>query len=313
MTETKAEIRARRDAARRKAFAAALRTVLQARRIPASGAVVAAVLKASDRWVHPNTISQWLEEERKPHQASLALLAEGLELTANEQALLQTAVSGRKRSSLSTITLRDAFSREQINHGRGNETVHWTYAVGNEPEGDRVVEERLTPVGDEPFQFAGVAIGQLRGQPAFGILDLAAIDLRIQARLESAPTVPIGVSATVLEHDEASHQHRLGITFSKPIRNDVVRWRIRFRWPDMWDSVRSDGYGSGRLGTTGVTSATVTMDADVARFPDFGLVRIEPAEAGTVSRRVDGSRVVASWTVKSPPSALRFRVLTTVT
>lgn len=313
MIEPEAEIRAKRIAARRKAFAAALRTVLEARQIPAKGGAAAAILKTRGRWVNPYRIDRWLKEEATVRQASIGQLVEGLDLTATERALLQTAASGRKRSSLSTVVLRDAFSREQINRGRTNEAVHWSYVVGNEPEGDRVLEERLTPVGDEPFQFAGVAIGQLLGQPAFDILDLAAIDLRIEAKLESAPNVPIGVSASVLEYDVVSHQHRLGITFSKPIRNDVVRWRIRFRWPDMWDSVRSHGHGSGQLGTAGASSAKVTMKADTTRFPNFDLIRLEPVEAGTVSRRVEGGYLVASWTVKHPPPVLGFRVVTTAT
>jgi hypothetical protein len=188
--------------------------------------------------------------------------------------------------------------------------VTWHYNIGLDDDGDLCYEHRVTHANADGLVAASFGPGQL-GSGTFNLLELPRLNMRVSARRRrGSEWEPIATALQQVEIELGSNRFRSVALFLPALVDEDFVWRVSYRWPGLWRSLRAHGHARGSLALgdspSYVTTAEVVLSAAVSAFPDLDLV---PAtEVGNVRRQVDRDRIDVRWIVPQPPPQIQFEI-----
>ncbi|HSH61435.1 MAG TPA: hypothetical protein VK988_17690 [Acidimicrobiales bacterium] len=296
------------ESERRKRYAAALRAMCKLRGIAPTGYALAKFLRAAGHPVHANTLDKHLKGERYPRGSTVEKILRGLSATDAERTLLLSPGPSPARPSV--LSWRDALVHG-VDKGREREEVAWWHRVGLTDDGDLCIEQRRTVVGTGGLQAVSFGPGQL-GNLAFDLLDTSRLGLQVHAqRLSRDGLHPVPAAAHVVQVEPQANRYGMIVRFGQIISPvETLVWRVSYRWPGLWRSLRLKGTSSSNLNFSeppSVIKMTVEVVAALEEFGDLVLLRLSP-DSGTLEQREAGNDRQIRWVVHSPPSSVRFQL-----
>lgn len=281
----------------------ALVTVLESHGIPADASVLAKLLERHGRPIHRDNLAKALRGETRPHWTTIESILDVVGATALERRMVRRAWAPWADPT-STITPIDALGgSKEMNRGRSKEVVLWRYRIGDTDNDDICAELRETLTGPDGLKLATFGPGQTQ-EPIFDMDDLPQRDFQVDAMRMSGSPRRVPASLHLLGIEPAEHRYRLAVQFSGLEGNEIVRWKVKYRWPGLWWKLRETGHDEGRLrmnslpGEPEVKRSTLVLVASRQTFPDIRLIpRRTVAE---VNRSVEDTRVVLRWTEPHP-------------
>lgn len=158
-----------------------------------------------------------------------------------------TAVPARTDLAELTETLYQRFDGRT---GRNDQTVCWSFYVGDNSYDDKVVERhRIFVDGVHPLEAVLVEPGSIEE------LDIGPADLAPKAFISEAPTgSPATLRAYPLARELSDKQLALLTILTHPVTNrGWLSLEIHYHWPRLWDSLRDPTAraSNGRLGFVG--------------------------------------------------------------